>query len=97
QRGALETSIVEIGIQHEFWHDVLGQVRFHFEEDKFDPVDLLDQNYAVDVGTRILLNRNLQLDLSYQLDIRSANKDILLYNSGPYHADMVSLTLKAAI
>src|SRR5262249_60830466 len=64
RRGALETSSATIGIQHEFWHDILGQVRFRFEGDKFDPVDLVDQNYGVDLGTRILVNRNLELDVS---------------------------------
>jgi hypothetical protein len=97
QRGALEVSSAEVGIQHEFWHNLLGQVRFRFEQDKFDPVDLVDRNFAVNLGGRILVNRNMELDISYDLNIRTANQNILLYNSGPYQANMVSLALKAAM
>jgi hypothetical protein len=97
QRGALEVSSAELGLQHEFWHNLLGQLRFHFEQDKFEPVDLVDRNFAVNLGARILVNRNMELDISYDLNIRTANQDLLLYNSGPYHANMVSLALKAAM
>jgi hypothetical protein len=96
-RGTLEVTSGEIGIEHEFWHDILGHVQFRVEQDKFDPVDLVDKNYVVNVGTRFLLNRNMEVDASYALNIRTANQDILLYNSGPYQADIVSLTLKAAL
>jgi hypothetical protein len=97
QRGALDVSSAELGLQHEFWHNLLGQLRFRFEQDKFDPVDLMDRNFAVNLGARILVNRNMELDISYDLNIRTANQDLLLYNSGPYHANMVSLALKAAM
>jgi hypothetical protein len=97
QLGALEVTTAEIGLQHEFWHDLLGEIRFRYERDEFDPVNLVDKNYSVNVGSRFLINRNLELDLSYALNIRTANKDLLLYNSGPYQANIVTLALKAAI
>jgi len=97
QRGALEISSVEAGLQHEIWHNLLGQVRFRFEQDKFDPVDLVNRNFAVNLGARILVNRNMELDIAYNLNIRTANQNILLYNSGPYQANTVSLALKAAM
>jgi hypothetical protein len=97
QRGSLAISSAEIGVQHEFWHDLLGQASFRFEEDKFNPLGLVNRNYAVDLAARLLVNRNLELDASYQLGIRTANQDIQLYNSGPYQANTVSLTLKAAM
>ena len=97
QRGALEVTSAEVGVQHEFWHNILGQARFRFEQDKFDPVDLVDRNYSVDLGARFLLNQNMELDMSYVLNTRTANQNIFLYNSGPYQANAVSLTLKAAL
>jgi len=97
QRGALEVSSTEISLQHEFWHNLLGQARFRFEQDKFDPVDLVDRNFAVNLGARILVNRNMELDISYDLNIRTANQALLLYNSGAYQGDTVSLSLKAAM
>lgn len=96
-RGSLETTSMEVGIQHEFWHDILGQARFRFVQDRFEPVDLLDRTYTVDLGARFLINRNMQLDVGYALNIRTANQDILLYNSGPYQGNIVSMTLKAAL
>ena len=97
QLGALELTEAEIGLQHEFWHDLLGEIRFRYERDQFDPLDLVDKNYSVNVGSRFLINRNLELDLSYALNIRTANKNILLYNSGRYQANMATLALKAAL
>jgi hypothetical protein len=97
QRGALEVTSAMIGIQHEFWHNILGEARFRFEQDKFDTVDLVDRNYFVDIGTHFLLNRNLELDIAYAYNIRTANQNILLYNSGAYQADTVTLALKAAL
>ncbi len=46
---------------------------------------------------RFLVNQNLELDLSYTHNIRDANKDLVLYNSGPYSENLVSLTAKAAL
>ena len=96
-RGALEVTSAQVGLQHEFWHDILGEVRFRFEQDRFDPVDLVDRNYSAILGARFLLNQNLEVDASYVLNTRTANQDILLYNSGAYQASTVSLTLKAAL
>ena len=97
QRGALEVTSAKIEIQHEFWHDILGEARFRFEQDKFDPVDLTDRNYSVNLGARFLLNRNMELDISYIFNTRTANQNILLYNSGAYLSNTVSMTLKAAM
>jgi|GEM_PF-6352126 len=65
QRGALEVLSLEFGVQHEFWHDFLGEARFRFEEDRFEPAGLVDQNYSLNANGRWLINRNLELDLSY--------------------------------
>jgi hypothetical protein len=97
QLGALEVTGAEIGLQHEFWHNLLGEIRFRFERDKFDPVHLVDNNYSVDVSSRFLVNRNMELNLTYMLNIRTANQGLLLYNSGPYQANMISLALKASL
>ena len=96
-RGALEVTSAQVGLQHEFWHDILGEVRFRFEQDRFDPTDLVDRNYSALLGARFLLTRNLEVDASYVFNTRTANQDILLYNSGAYQANTVSLTLKAAL
>ncbi|HKQ43993.1 MAG TPA: outer membrane beta-barrel protein [Rhizomicrobium sp.] len=97
QRGTLEVISFELGIQHEFWHNLLGEVRFRYEEDKFDPAGLIDKNYFLNANGRILINRNLALDISYTYNARDANQDIRLYNSGSYSGNAVSLTLKAAM
>lgn len=96
-RGTLEVTSAQIGVQHEFWHNILGELQFRFEQDRFDPVDLVDKNYGVDLGVRFLLNRHMEVNASYLLNVRTANQDILLYNSGPYQANIVSLELKAAL
>lgn len=96
-RGTLEVTSAEITVQHEFWHNILGTVRFRYEKDRFDPVALVDDNYSVDVGARFLLNRYLELNASYVMNKRTANQPLLLYNSGPYQADIVTLQLKAAL
>lgn len=96
-RGTLEVTSAEIAVQHEFWHNILGQLRFRYERDKFDPVDLVNDNYNVEVSARFPLNRFLELNASYNLNIRTANQDLLLYNSGPYQGNLVSLQLKAAL
>jgi hypothetical protein len=96
-RGTLEVTSAQIAIQHEFWHDILGEAQFRFEQDRFEPVDLVDRTWSINLGTRFLLNRNMELDISYLLNIRTANKDLLIYNSGPYQSNLVSLQLKAAL
>jgi hypothetical protein len=97
QRGSLELTSFEVGAQHEFWHNLLGELRFRYEEDKFDPVGLIDKNYFLNANGRILINRNLELDMSYTYNARDANQDILIYNTGAYSGNAVSLTLKAAM
>jgi hypothetical protein len=97
QRGTIETITAQFGVQHEFWHNLLGEIRFRFEEDRFNPVGLVNRNYEVNVNGRFLVNRNMELDLSYVHNIRDANLDLILYNSGPYTENAVSLTLKLAL
>jgi hypothetical protein len=97
QLGSVELQTAEIDFQHEFWHNLFGGVRFRYDKEKFNPAGLIDQDYAAIFETRFLVNRNWELDLTYALNIRSANEDILIYNSGPYRANAVSLTLQAAL
>lgn len=97
QLGSLELQTSEIELQHEFWHDLLADVRLQYEKQKFSPVNLVDQNYAAIFETRFLVNENWELDLSYSRNIRSANQSITLYNSGPYNANTASLTLRGAL
>ncbi|HKY19220.1 MAG TPA: outer membrane beta-barrel protein [Rhizomicrobium sp.] len=97
QRGALTSTSAGIGIQHEFWHNLLGELQFRYEQDEFEPAGLVNRNYAVHVDGRFLVNRNMELGLSYSFRARTANDDVVLYNSGPYQENTVSLALKIAL
>ncbi|HJT44112.1 MAG TPA: outer membrane beta-barrel protein [Rhizomicrobium sp.] len=97
QRGSLTTTSAEIGVQHEFWHNLLGELQFRYEQDKFQPAGLINQNYIVTVDGRYLINRNMELGLSYTYHIRTANDDTLQFNSGPYRENTVSLALKITL
>ncbi len=97
-RGSLTLASVDARLQHEFWHNVLGEMRFRYERADFELGDVLDSSYGYNLNGRYLVNRNLELDLSYSHNLRRSNRpDIRFYNSGPYTENIVSIALKAAI
>jgi hypothetical protein len=96
-RSSLESIATQLGLQHEFWHDLLGEARFGVIHDKYELAELIDNDYQLNVNGRWLINRNMELDLAYAHNVRQANKPITFYNSGPYSENVVSLTLKSAI
>jgi hypothetical protein len=97
QRSSLESTVAQAGLQHEFWHDLLGEARFRFAHEKYELADLIDNDYQLNVNGRWLINQHLELDLEYAHNVRQANKPITFYNSGPYSENTVSLTLKGGI
>lgn len=98
QRNTLATTLGEIGAQHEFWHDLLGSIRFRYEQDVFDFNNLVDNNYEAATNARYLINRYLEADLNYAYRARTANlPDDRTFNSGPYTENVISVTLKAGL
>jgi len=97
-RSLLELTSAELGVQHEFWHNILGEARFRYERDKFDFVNLIDNNYSMNLDGRYLISQNFEFDLTFAHNVRNANlPNVLLYNTGPYTENTVSFAIKAAI
>jgi len=97
-RNSLETTTADIAVQHEFWHDILGQARFRYQRDHFDFNGLTDKTYVFGVNARYLINRFLEADFDYTYRRRSANLPAdRTFNSGPFTENVVSLTLKGAL
>ena len=98
QRNTLAMTIAEIGAQYEFWHDLLGAVRFRYERDEFDFNNLVDDTYAVSANGRYLINRNLEADLDYTYRVRTANlPNDRTFNSGPFNENVIAVSLKAGL
>jgi hypothetical protein len=98
ERNSLEMTTAELGIQHEFLHDILGEVRARYERDHFDFNGLTDRTYALRAGVRYLINRFLEADLEYTYRQRTANLPAdRTFNSGPFSENVIALTLKAGL
>ena len=98
QRNTRETTAALIAVQHEFWHNFLGEVRVRYAKDRFDFNGLFNRTYGMTVNARYLVNRYMQLDLEYTHAARTANlPDDRTYNSGPYTENVVALTLRAGL
>ncbi len=98
QRNTRETTAGQIALQHEFWHNFLGEIRVRYAKDRFDFNGLFNNTYAVSLNARYLVNRYLQVDLDYTHAARTANlPDDRTYNSGPYKENAVVLTLRAGL
>ncbi len=97
QRNALKITTAEIAAQHEFWHNLLGELRFKYERDHFDLINLKDDVYTASANARYLVNRNLEIDFNYAHISRVANlPNDRTFNSGPYTENVVSVAAKAA-
>ena len=95
QRNTRETMAALLAVQHEFWHNFLGEVRVRYAKDRFNFNGLFNNTYAVSLNARYLVNRYLQLDLDYTHAARTANlPDDRTYNSGPYTENIVALTVR---
>lgn len=93
----VERTIASIGAQHELWHDLLGEIKFGYEHDVFDAVNLIDDTYAVTADARYMINRDLEADIEYVHTARTANLPfVFIYNSGPYTENTVTLAIKTA-
>ncbi|HXJ00766.1 MAG TPA: outer membrane beta-barrel protein [Micropepsaceae bacterium] len=98
KRNSLQVTTAELGVQHEFFHDILGEASFRYERDHFDFNGLTDRLYALRANVRYLINRNLEADLDYTYRQRTANmSDDHTFNSGPYKENVVSIMLKAGL
>jgi len=97
-RSTLDTTFAEIGVQHEFYHDLLGLVRLRDQRDHFDFNGLTDRTYVLSLNLRYLINRNLTADLDYIYRNRSANlPNDRTFNSGPFTENVVSVSLRAGL
>jgi hypothetical protein len=97
-RNTLQMTTAELGVQHEFWHDILGEARFRYERDHFDFNGLTDGVYSLRANIRYLINRSLEADLDYTYRERTANMPAdRTFNSGPFRENVISATLKAGL
>jgi hypothetical protein len=98
ERNSLQITTGDIAVQHEFFHDILGEAGVRYERDHFDFNGLTDRTFAVRADVRYLINRYLEASLDYTWRKRTANMpDDRTFNSGPFRENVVSLTLKAAL
>jgi hypothetical protein len=91
---------IGITYQHEFYHDLLGELRFAYERDQFRGVRpyLVQDNYNPLANARYLVSKNVEIDLTYNYTKRTANfPHVNFYNSGPFNESVLSLTLKAGL
>jgi hypothetical protein len=97
-RNSLDTTSMDIGVQHEFLHDILGEARFRYERDHFDFNGLTDKTRTFSTDLRYLINRSLEIDFDYLYRNREVNLPAdRTFNSGPYTEHVISLTLKAGL
>jgi hypothetical protein len=97
-RSTLDSTVADIGVQHEFYHDFLGQVRLRHQRDHFDFNGLTDRTWMVSLNLRYLINRNLEVDFDYDYRDRSANlPNDRTFNTGPFTENVVSFSLKAGL
>ena len=98
QRNTRESTTAVAGIQHEFRHNLLGEIRFRYEHDRFDFNGLIDNTFTLNLNTRFLINRHWEAQLEYAHNVRTANlPENRTFNTGPYDENVVSLTLKAGL
>jgi hypothetical protein len=89
-----------VTLQHEFWHDLLGELKFNFERDEFRGIrpNLVQETYQLVTNARYLVDRDAEIDLSYNYFSRTANfPNVNFYNSGPFHESVLTLTMKAGL
>jgi hypothetical protein len=98
QLNTLETTVADVAVQREAYHDLLCEVGFRYERDVFDFNNLIDDNYAARLTVRYLLNENFELDAGYTYTQRTATlPEDRTYNSGPYKEHVLSVTVEAAL
>ena len=98
QRNTFEATVGKLGVQHEFWHNLLGEAAFRYERDVFDFNNLIDNTYALSSDMRYLLNRYAEVDLNFTHTRRTANLSMdRTFNSGPYTENLLFLTLKVGL
>jgi hypothetical protein len=98
QRNTREATTAVAGIQHEFRHNLLGEIRFRYERDTFDFNGLIDNTFTLNLNARFLINRHWEAQLEYAHNVRIANlPENRTFNTGPYDENVVSLTLKAGL
>jgi hypothetical protein len=97
-RDAHTQTFGSLGVQHEIYHNLLGEAAFSYAHDAFDFDDLTDNTYSPSGNLRYLVNQHFELDLDYAYRIRTSNQpNNRLFNSGPYRENVVTLTLKAGL
>jgi len=94
-RSSLEATTLKLALQHEIWHNLLGEVDLEYIHDVFDLNNLVDNIYTVAGNMRYLINRNAEVEASYQYRERFANlPHDFTFNSGPYAENILSFSVK---
>ncbi|HUN50666.1 MAG TPA: outer membrane beta-barrel protein, partial [Candidatus Sulfotelmatobacter sp.] len=98
QRNTFQSTGGQIGVQHEFWHNILGEANVAYEHDVFDFNGLVDDTYVLSGDVHYLLNRYSEIDFNFAHTQRTANLSAdRTFNSGPYTDNIVFLTLKVGL
>jgi hypothetical protein len=98
RRDSLQTTTLDLGVQHEFFHDLLGEARFGYDRNHFDFNGLTDRVYSLRLNGRYLINRVFEADFDYTYRQRTANMpQDRTFNSGPFEENVVTFTLKAGL
>jgi hypothetical protein len=97
-RSTLQKAGLKLGIEHEIWHDLLGETGVEYDHNVFDLNNLIDDYFVFDIGLRYLVNRYAELQLSYQHRDRLANlPHDVTFNTGPYNENIAIVTIKAQL
>jgi hypothetical protein len=96
QRDTHESTAVTTSLQHEFYHNLLGEAQVGYQHDVFDFNDLVDNTYEVNGNVRYLMNRHSEVDFAYIHRIRTANQPSdRTFNSGAFDENVLLLSVKA--
>jgi hypothetical protein len=91
-RSTVQRLISEISVQHEIWHDVLGEVEAGYQHFAFDFNGLTDNYYVLGGNVRYLVNNYSEIRASYEYRARSANQPAdFTFNTGPFKEDTLSM------
>lgn len=97
-RNTLETTMAQVGVQHELWHDLLGATNFRYERNAFGFNDATFDTYSVSANARYMINRNLEADLDYSFQMRDASRpNDTTFNSGAFSENIIVVSIKAGL
>jgi hypothetical protein len=94
-RSTLQKAGIRLNVEHEIWHNLLGEISVEYDHDVFDLNNLVDNYYTAICNLRYLINRYSEFQISYEYRDRTASlPNDFTFNTGPFKENIISLTLK---